>query len=61
MRRRLEAVEMWFVSRMLRIPWIVRRTNEEVLRRAGVKKIIDENDKEKAYWLCGAFIKRKLL
>ena len=38
MRRRLEAAEIWFVRRMLRIPWPARRTNEEVLRRAGVKR-----------------------
>ena len=29
---------MWFARRMLRIPWTARRTNEEVLRRAGVKR-----------------------
>ena len=38
MRKRLEAAEMWFLRRMLRIPWTARRTNEEVLRRAGVRR-----------------------
>ena len=32
MRRRLEAAEVWFISRMMRIPWTARRTNDEVLQ-----------------------------
>ena len=35
MQERLQAVEMWFLRRMLRIPWVDRVTNEEVLGRAG--------------------------
>ena len=38
MGRRLEAVEMWFLRRMLRIPWTARRTNEDVLRIVGVQR-----------------------
>ena len=38
MRRRLEATEMWFLRRMLRVPWTARRTNEEVLQMAGVSR-----------------------
>ena len=38
MRSRLEAAEMWFYRRMLRIPWTARRTNQEVLRMAGVTR-----------------------
>ena len=34
MQERLQAVEMWFLRRMLRIPWMDRVTNEEVLGRA---------------------------
>ena len=29
---------MWLVMRMLRIPWTTRRTNKEVLRRAGLER-----------------------
>ena len=36
MRKRLEAAEMWFYRRMMRIPWTARITNEEVLERVGV-------------------------
>ena len=34
MRRRLEAAEMWFIRRRMRIPWTARRTNNEVLQMA---------------------------
>ena len=40
MRKRLEAVEMWFYRRMLRVPWTARRTNHEVLQMAGVNREI---------------------
>ena len=35
MRKNLEAAEMWFLRRMLRISWVERVTNERVLQRAG--------------------------
>jgi len=38
--RELEAAEMWFIRRMLRISWTARKTNEEVLREAEVKRQI---------------------
>ena len=35
----LEAAEMWFIRRMLRIPWTAKITSEECRRRAGeIKK-----------------------
>ena len=40
MRRRLEVAEMWFIRRMLRIPWTARRTNEEVLGMAGTERVL---------------------
>ena len=40
MRRRLEAAEMFFIRRMLRIPWRARRTNEEVLGMAGKERVL---------------------
>ena len=38
MKKRLEATEMWFIRRMMRIPWVARRTNQEVLQMAGMSK-----------------------
>ena len=32
--RKLDAVKMWFVRRILRIQWTDKVTNEEALRRA---------------------------
>ena len=43
LRKRLESCEIWFLSRMMRIPWTDKLTNEEVLQRAGVsRKLIGE-------------------
>ena len=36
MKRRLEAMEMWILRRMMRIPWTARLTNERVMEMAGV-------------------------
>ena len=36
MKKRIAATEMWFLRRMLRIPWTARVTNERVLEMAGV-------------------------
>ena len=35
MKKNLEAVEMWFMRRILRVPWISRRTNLAVLEIGG--------------------------
>ena len=39
MRKSLEA-EMWFVRRMLKIPWTESETNEEISRRAKDKRYL---------------------
>ena len=38
MQKKIEAAEMWFYRRMLRISWTEHVTNEEVLTRAGTKR-----------------------
>ena len=40
MKKRIEAAEMWFIRRRMRISWYERITNEEVLRRAGTNRSI---------------------
>ncbi|GFO38911.1 endonuclease-reverse transcriptase [Plakobranchus ocellatus] len=35
---KLEATEMWFLRRMLRIPWIAKKTNERVLNEANKRR-----------------------
>ncbi|XKL59449.1 hypothetical protein PGB90_000465 [Kerria lacca] len=36
--KRLEATEMWFLRRLLKIPWIEKVSDTEVLERANVKQ-----------------------
>ena len=38
LRRRLEAAEVWFLRRMLRIPWTARTTNQDVVQTTGTKR-----------------------
>ncbi|GFO41308.1 UDP-glucuronosyltransferase 2a1-like [Plakobranchus ocellatus] len=35
---KLEATEMWFLRRMLRIPWTAKKTNEKVLNEANKRR-----------------------
>lgn len=35
---RIEAFEMWTLRRMLRVPWVDRVRNEDILRRAGLEE-----------------------
>ena len=37
-KKRLESFEMWFLRRMMKIPWTDKVSNEEVLTRAGVQR-----------------------
>ena len=37
-KRRVEAVEMWFIRRILKISWIESVSNEKALERARVKR-----------------------
>ena len=40
MEKRIEAAEMWFLRKMMRISWTERITNVEVLERAGTKRYL---------------------
>ena len=47
--KRLEVVEMWFLRRMLRIPWTDRKRNEEVLEMAEYRRdLMNRIEKRKA-------------
>ena len=37
-RSKLEAAEMWFYQRILKIPWAGHVTNEEVLKKMGTER-----------------------
>lgn len=45
---KLEAFEMWF---LLKVPWINKVTNEEILWRVGKRKGIVNDDKNKENYL----------
>jgi hypothetical protein len=40
MEKRLEATEMWFLRRMLSVPWTARETNESILKRTKSKRCL---------------------
>ncbi len=38
--KQIEAVEMWFLRRMLKVPWVHRLTNREVLEKAETRSLM---------------------
>ena len=46
---RIEAFELWCLSRLLRIPWIARRSNQSIL-----KEINPEYSLEELMWTCSS-------
>ena len=61
-RRRLEAAEMWFIRRMMRIQWTARRTNEEVLQMArGCKELLTVTRRRQIGLLKGCGLERECL
>ena len=38
LKKKLEAAEMWFIRKMLRVSWTEKKTNEAVLEEAGIKR-----------------------
>ena len=40
MKERLEAAEMWFLRRMMRVPWKAIVSNERILEMAGVRRAL---------------------
>jgi len=61
MERRLEAAEMWFIRRMLRIPWTAKMKNEEVLSRAGTERRMIETIKKRQLGFFGHIIRKGTL
>ncbi|GFO48432.1 RNA-directed DNA polymerase from mobile element jockey [Plakobranchus ocellatus] len=49
---KLEATEMWFLRRMLRIPWTAKKTNEKVLNEANKRRSLVRNIRnvEPSFW-----------
>ena len=56
--RSLKATEMWFVRRMLRIPWTAKITNEECLRRIGETRKLIKNMRKRQSTFFGHVMRR---
>ena len=59
MQKRLEATEMWYLRRMLKIPWVDRVTNEEVLTRANTKRKLMNSIKSRKMKFLGHVMRRE--
>ena len=57
----LEATEMWFLRRMMKIPWTAKKTNAEVLIDAGVKRSILSNIRGRQSRFLGHVLRRTQL
>ena len=55
---KLEAIEMWFYRRMLRIPWTARKTNVEVLKESNVKRTLINNIRKRQSSFFGQFMRQ---
>lgn len=61
MEKRLEAAEMWFLRRMMRISWIERLTNQEVLERAGAKRFLLTGIRKRQLEFLGHIMRKEAL
>ena len=59
MRKRLEAAEMWFLRRMLKISWTEKISNERVLTIANVKRKMLQTIKKRKMTFLGHVMRRK--
>ena len=61
MKRSLEATEMWFLRRMLRIPWTARKTNEEIMHEAQNTRQVMTNIRKRQAKFVGHVIRKNQL
>ena len=59
--KHIETTEMWFLRRMLRIPWTARKTNEEVLNEAGETRKLLTSTRRRQTKFFGHVMRRKQL
>ena len=58
---RLQAAEMWFWRRMLKISWTERKTNEEVLQRVGIGRELLSSVRSRQMRFVGHVVRREEL
>ena len=56
---KLNAAEMWFYRRMLRISWTNRITNEEVLRRIGMQRTLVKEIRKRQLNFLGHILRKE--
>ena len=59
MQKKLEATEMWFMRRMLRIPWTAKVTNQEVLNRANSSRSLIQEIRGRQLSFLGHILRRR--
>ena len=57
--KKIEAVEMWFWRRMLKIPWTAKRTNVEVMEEAGLTRSLVNRIRKQQATFVGHILRRK--
>ncbi|GFO32759.1 UDP-glucuronosyltransferase 2a1-like [Plakobranchus ocellatus] len=55
---KLEATEMWFLKRMLRIPWTAKKTNERVLNDANKRRSLVRTIRKRQATFLGHVMRR---
>ena len=59
--KKLKATEMWFLWRVLRIPWTAKKTNEEILQLVKCdRQLITTVRKRQLQFLCHIYRKREI-
>ena len=61
MKRSLETTEIWFLRRMMRIPWTAKKTNEEVLTEAQTTRQLMTKIRKRQAKFVGQVIRRNQL
>ena len=57
--KKIEAMEMWFWRRMLKIPWTAKRTNVEVMEEAGLTRSLVNRIRKQQATFDGHILRRK--
>ena len=57
--KKIEAVEMWFWRRMLKIPWTAKRKNVEVMEEAGLTRSLVNRIRKQQATFDGHILRRK--
>ena len=61
MEKKLEAAEMWFLRRMLRISWTEIKSNDEVTRIAGVTPSLIKSVRRRQMNFVGHVYRKKMV